>query len=930
MRMQRLSILLALLLWVAWGIAQPVVQPSRLIEKAKEKGQSFQQANLLELSPVARDEGPLEGELRTYDILQVKRETLQALLKDRPEAIKLDLPSSRRSKMEVELVRVNLFASGFSVYESGASGPAEVESGLHYRGTLTGEEGSIVALSVFDDELMGLVSSPAQGNLVLGKLGGDEWNGEHVLYNDDELAHLQGAYCDTQDPGRPYTAEELSAPVEMRDAGDCVRIYFEVDYDIYQDKGGTTGATNYITGIFNEAATLYANENINVSISEIFVWNQPSPYTGTSSSKMLSEFQSVRTSFNGDLAQLLSYKASGGIAVVSGFCRSNPALRMSFSSVGSSFRQVPEYSFTVMVVTHELGHLMGSQHTHACVWNNNSTAIDGCAGFTEGGCPNPGTPSNGGTIMSYCHLTSAGINFSLGFGTQPGNVIRNGVANASCLTACSDDGGGGGGGGGSDCTENPLMLSIVLDNYGSETTWQLQNETGSVLASGGPYSNGNAGQTITKELCVPDGCYKFVINDAYGDGICCGYGNGSYKLTDAGGAVLASGSNFGASESTDFCTNGTPPPDDPGCTGREYTLSLTLDDYGRETSWSLKNSSGTSIASDGPFDNKLSGQTLTETFCLPEGCYVFEILDAYGDGICCNYGNGSFNLVDDQGNTIASGGNFGAGKRVEFCTSGDGGGGGSSCITIDLNDYSIDSYGGNQDQGTHELLSSGTVLKIQDNAWKSIPLDYNITGNTVIEFEFRSSRQGEIHGLGFDDNSSISSSLTFNVYGSQSWGITDFQNYPGNDTWKAYSIPVGQFYTGVSDRFFFVADHDGSPSDGNSFFRNIRIHEGGGCEGQIVEPETTVLNIEELAPDALDIFPNPVSDQLTLRFKGKEPGSAQLQIFNVMGQELSRQVLSVQEGANVHLLPVSRLPQGTYYLRLNNGDLRQEAKFIVQ
>lgn len=931
MRMQRLSILLASLLWVAWGTAQPVIQPDRLIENAKDKGQSFQETKLLELSPVSRDEGPLENDLRTYDILQVKNQNLQALLKERPEAIKLELPSARQSKMEVELVRVNLFSSGFSVYESSASGPAELEGGLHYRGVLKGEEGSIASLSVFENELMGLVSSPSRGNLVLGKLDGAEWNGEHVMYNDDELAHLQGVYCDTEDTGRSYTADELTAPVEMRGPGDCVRVYFEVDYDIYQDKGGTTGAVNYVSAIFNEVATLYANENINVSISEIFVWDQPSPYTGTSSSKMLSQFQSVRNSFNGDLAQLLSYKASGGIAVVSGFCRSNPALRMSFSSIGSSFRQVPDYSFTVMVVAHELGHLMGSQHTHACVWNNNNTAIDGCAGFTEGGCPNPGVPSNGGTIMSYCHLTSSGINFSLGFGNQPGNVIRNGVANASCLTACSDGGGGGDGGdGGSNCTEIPLTLSIVLDNYGSETTWQLQNESGSVLAGGGPYSNGNAGQTVTRELCVPDGCYKFVINDAYGDGICCGYGNGSYKLTDASGSILASGSNFGASETTDFCTNGAPPPDDSGCNGKEYTLSLTLDDYGRETTWTLKNSSGSTIASDGPFDNKLSGQTLTETFCLPEGCYVFEILDAYGDGICCNYGNGSFQLVDDQGNTIASGGNFGAGKRVEFCTSGDGGGGGGSCTPIDFTAFSINSYGGNQDQGSYELLTNGAVLKIQDNAWKAITLDYNITENTVIEFEFRSTREGEIHGLGFDDNSSISSGLTFNLFGSQSWGINDFKNYPGDGNWKAYSIPVGQYYTGLADRLFFVADHDGSPFDGNSFYRNVRIHEGGGCEGQLAEAETTILNIEELAPDALDIFPNPVSDQLTLRFNGKEAGNAQLQIFNLMGQEISRRVLDVREGPNVNLLPVNQLPKGTYYLRLNNGDLRREAKFIVQ
>ena len=39
--------------------------------------------------------------------------------------------------------------------------------------------------------------------------------------------------------------------------------------------------------------------------------------------------------------------------------------------------------------------------------------------------------------MSYCHLTSAGINFLNGFGPQPATLIRNRIANASCISTCS-------------------------------------------------------------------------------------------------------------------------------------------------------------------------------------------------------------------------------------------------------------------------------------------------------------------------------------------------------------------------------------------------------------------------------------------------------------------------------------------------------------
>jgi hypothetical protein len=105
--------------------------------------------------------------------------------------------------------------------------------------------------------------------------------------------------------------------------------------------------------------------------------------------------------------------------------------------VSKNYSNVPTYSRTVKVITHEFGHLLGSRHTRACVWNGNNTAIDGCTGV-EGSCPTPPVPANGGTIMSYCdHTGMPGVNFSLGFGPQPGNVIRNAVNNASCLPSVS-------------------------------------------------------------------------------------------------------------------------------------------------------------------------------------------------------------------------------------------------------------------------------------------------------------------------------------------------------------------------------------------------------------------------------------------------------------------------------------------------------------
>ncbi|ELR70752.1 hypothetical protein C900_03360 [Fulvivirga imtechensis AK7] len=109
---------------------------------------------------------------------------------------------------------------------------------------------------------------------------------------------------------------------------------------------------------------------------------------------------------------------------------------------------------------------------------------------------------------------------------------------------------------GTDCVSGDVELSITLDNYPQETSWTLKNSAGTTVDSES-YSTANPdGSTVTRTFSglAPD-TYTFTINDSYGDGICCGYGNGSYTLSSAQGTI-ATGGNFGSSESTEFCVEG--------------------------------------------------------------------------------------------------------------------------------------------------------------------------------------------------------------------------------------------------------------------------------------------------------------------------------------------------------------------------------------
>jgi len=105
-----------------------------------------------------------------------------------------------------------------------------------------------------------------------------------------------------------------------------------------------------------------------------------------------------------------------------------------------------------------------------------------------------------------------------------------------------------------DVSATTVELTIVPDNYGSETTWTLADASGTVLYNGGPYTNGNT-TAITETFSVTNSCYVFTINDVYGDGICCDYGNGSYELVTgaaSGSTVIISGGDFNDSEITTF------------------------------------------------------------------------------------------------------------------------------------------------------------------------------------------------------------------------------------------------------------------------------------------------------------------------------------------------------------------------------------------
>ena len=138
---------------------------------------------------------------------------------------------------------------------------------------------------------------------------------------------------------------------------------------------------------------------------------------------------------------------------------------------------------------HEIGHLLGSAHTHWCGWNlggGNFGALDNCAP-TEGGCPPGPDPGNtGGTIMSYCVNDGDTTSFLNGFGMLPGAAVRNFVDGNDCLE---------------QCPACPASATINFsDVYNPETVYRYEVSS-TISATGwlisGEYAVMDAGASIT-------------------------------------------------------------------------------------------------------------------------------------------------------------------------------------------------------------------------------------------------------------------------------------------------------------------------------------------------------------------------------------------------------------------------------------------------
>lgn len=425
------------------------------------------------------DEVALEtdlGLIGDYTLLDLDSTIFQSVLANHPHTLTVTIPYGD-GELELIVDKKHLFRNDFAMRS--ASGLvlnySDESSSVFYQGTFSGYPNSHFALSVLNHEVIGVGHIPGIGDVNLGQI---EELGAYIFYSESALNGHNDFQC--------FTTEEPTGTPELGGGSrelieDCSGIYFEVDYDIFLAKGSVLEATDYMLALFNEIQLLYEIDGITIYISDIFVWDVVSPYYEISDTGiLLNLFGTTTVVWTGDLGHFVNLAAGGGLAWVNVFCSPDQALKKAVSGISLTFEAIPIYSWSVEVIAHEMGHNMGSPHTHACFWNGDMTAIDGCgpdAGFDEG-CAGP-IPAEGGTVMSYCHLTPVGINLGLGFGVQPSDYMKENILAAACLTSCDltvMDIDVKGGTISPACENGPIFRQITFDNNSNDdlTSFTIQ------------------------------------------------------------------------------------------------------------------------------------------------------------------------------------------------------------------------------------------------------------------------------------------------------------------------------------------------------------------------------------------------------------------------------------------------------------------------
>ena len=206
-------------------------------------------------------------------------------------------------------------------------------------------------------------------------------------------------------------------------------------------------------------------------------------------------------------------------------------------------------------------------------------------------------------------------------------------------------------------SETRVRIELLTDGFPGDTSWVFKKHRekgktdGLLLMRSQEYTK--IGQKDVREVCLGEGTYEYIIRDSMNDGLCCNHGQGYYRISTLGNTkdsdgwqLIVMGNEFIKSEVHHIFQVHRNGELELVCNypQRKVRIEVKTDNFGEDTSWQFRDVSGVVIAKN----ERVYGRKELDyrDLCLEdESLYEFTIFDAYGDGICCQYGRGHYKII---------------------------------------------------------------------------------------------------------------------------------------------------------------------------------------------------------------------------------------------------------------------------------------------
>ena len=380
-----------------------------------------------------------------------------------------------RGDHTLELKRFSVFSDdvAINVHGSGGSTLLPRPSNAYFRGTVNGLPGARAVVTFRGvGGVRGVVTSP-DGHWVIGSTSQESGMPVGLQSARSDPQSSRSFDCMTDDslqvPEPPAPGGgSLTPPPRSGDITHTARLALETDWEFFDLFGDATAATDYAGDLVAHASAQYGAEtdtNLIISSLELYPDGADSdPWDASDCSTGLDELRERWNDNNADvertMAHLLSGKGMGcGRAYVGVLCHPTYGYGITASLRGDFDIDTANVVWDIVAFTHEIGHNFNSPHTHCYGGIGGSDDhIDHCYGAQGGTCYSgttelpdgcPGSGNQCGTIMSYCHLLTGGMNniaFTFGenfqYGVEPGRVpdrmSAHVIARAAAYPGCLD------------------------------------------------------------------------------------------------------------------------------------------------------------------------------------------------------------------------------------------------------------------------------------------------------------------------------------------------------------------------------------------------------------------------------------------------------------------------------------------------------------